>query len=63
MDTSTGAFTVSVVLPETLPELAVIIAGPAPTVVAKPAAFIVATLVAEEPHVTVDVTFCVLLLV
>lgn len=55
MDTSTGAMTVKVVLPDVPPKVAVIVVLPAPTEVASPcvpaALLIVATAVAEDDHV------------
>jgi hypothetical protein len=52
--------TVRVVEPETLPEVAVIVVWPGATEVAMPL-LIVATVSAEELHVTDDVMFCVVL--
>jgi hypothetical protein len=51
-------FTVSVVLPEILPEVAVISVEPALALPAKPAALTVATVGTEELHVAVEVKFC-----
>src|SRR6202035_2575853 len=42
-----------------LPELAWMVVVPGPTAVAKPAALIVATVTAEELHVAVLLSFCV----
>ena len=55
IETSDGAVTVSVAVPCTVPEAAVIVVGPGVRVVAPPVALIVATLVAEELHVAVAV--------
>ena len=56
METNTAGVTVTVVEPEILPDVAVIVAEPLPTAVAFPllpaALLIVATLVFEELHVT-----------
>lgn len=52
METSAGGLTVSVVDPLMLPEVAVIVVPPVPTVLASPAVEMVATLVAVELHVT-----------
>jgi hypothetical protein len=60
IDTNVAAVTVSVVLPETLPEVAWMVVDPAPTALARPAVLIVATVAAEELHVAVLVRFCVL---
>ena len=60
IDTSTGAVTVSVVEPVILPIVALMLEVPAVTPVAKPPAAIVATLGADELHVTKGVRFCVL---
>ena len=59
IDTSVAAVTVSVVLPEMLPEVARMVVDPVPRAVAKPAVLIVATVPAEELHVEVLVRFCV----
>src|SRR6202163_3847378 len=59
IDTSVAAVTVSVVLPVMLLEAAWIVVEPVVTAVAKPAAFIVATVTAEELHVAVLLRFCV----
>ena len=48
------------VLPEMLPALAVIVVWPVASEVARPPATTLATLAAEEVHVTDDVRFCVL---
>src|ERR1700694_2761626 len=55
IETRDGAVTVSVAVPCTVPEAAVIVVGPGVRVVAPPVALIVATLVAEELHVAVAV--------
>ena len=64
IDTNPARVTVSVVVPDTDPEVAVIVAVPVPTLVAKPwlpeVLLIVATEEAEEVHVTVVVRVCVL---
>ena len=52
IETSAGGVTVSVVEPLTPPEVAVMVVLPVATVLAKPAAVMVATLVADELHVT-----------
>jgi hypothetical protein len=57
METSTGAVTVSVVLPEIPPEVALIVAEPVATVEANPALLIVAMDVEEELHVGEVKTF------
>src|SRR6266536_3794645 len=54
-----AAVTVSVVLPETPPKVAVIVVVPAATDVARPALSIVAKAVFEEPQVTWVVRSCV----
>ena len=58
-ETSVAAVTVSVVLPETEPEIARMVVDPVLTAVAKPAVLIAATVPAEELHVAVLVRFCV----
>ena len=58
--TVTGAVTVSVVVAFTAPDTALIVVGPCPTLVASPAALIVATVSEDELHVAVDVRFAVL---
>jgi hypothetical protein len=60
MDCSAAAVTVSVVDPETIPEVAVIVEEPTPVAVAKPAAEIVATADEDEFHATEPVRFWVL---
>ncbi len=62
IDTKVAAVTVSAVEPLIEPEVAVIVVLPCATLVANPAALIVATLVVPELHVTVPVKFCVVLL-
>jgi hypothetical protein len=61
----TGAVTVREVVPETLPDVAVIVVVPEATPVASPlepvALLTVATLVLDELQVTVVVRFCVVL--
>ncbi len=63
MDDSVAAVTVSVVDPEIPPDPAVIVVEPAATGVAMPceppALLMLAMVVADEPHVTVVVRFCV----
>ena len=63
-DTSAAVVTVSVVDPATAPEVAVMVAVPSPTLLAKPcvgaALLIVATAAVSELHCTVPVMFCVL---
>ena len=61
METSGGGVTVRTVLPLILPTTAWIVVEPAARVAAAPVALIVATLVAEELHVAVDVMLAVLL--
>jgi len=65
MDTSVAAVTVSVVDPDLLPDVAVIVVEPAVTDVAKPlepaALLMVATPPADETQVTAVVRFCVVL--
>jgi hypothetical protein len=60
IEVSCGGVTVSVVLPEMLPEMAMMIVEPVPTLLAKPAVLMVATVVTEEFHVAEEVRFCVL---
>jgi hypothetical protein len=60
-DTSVADVTVSVVEPDTLPELAVIVVVPAAIDVAKPVLLMVAIPVFEEAQVTVDVISPILL--
>jgi len=57
---SGAACRVSVVLPDTLPCVALMVVLPAATPVAKPAALTVATALLEEPQLTRLVMFCVL---
>jgi hypothetical protein len=65
MDTSVAEVTVSVVEPEILPDVAVIVVDPAVADVAKPlepaALLMAATPEADEPQVTAVVRFCVVL--
>ena len=61
IDTSDGAVTVKLVEPVTEPESAWIVVVPVVTLVARPAALIVATVVADELHMTELVRFRVLL--
>ena len=56
-----GVPTVSVVLPEIAPNVALMVLVPAPAPVARPPAVIVATEVVADVHVTWAVKFCVLL--
>jgi len=58
---TTGAWTLSTVLPEMLPEEAEMVVVPAETLVANPVELIVARLVEEEVQVADPVRFCVLL--
>ena len=60
IDTSTGGATLSVVEPVIDPELALTVVLPCATVCANPVPLIVATLCADELHVTEPVRFCVL---
>jgi len=60
METKVGAVTVRSVDPLIVPDVAVIVAAPAATAVAKPAELIVATLAAEEVQVAEFVRFAVL---
>ena len=55
-----SAVTVSVVFPEILPEVALMVVEPAATAVASPEALIVAFAASEELHVTDAVMSCVL---
>jgi hypothetical protein len=63
MDTSVAGVTVRVVVPDTVPDEAVIVVAPVDADVAKPlepaALLIVATAVVEEYHATISVRFCV----
>ena len=52
--------TVSIVCPETAPEVAVMVTGPAACEMPNPVDETVATDDAEEPQTTVEVRFCVL---
>jgi hypothetical protein len=61
METSAAAVTVSTVLPLMLPTAALIVVVPVARVAAAPVELIVATLVADELHVAVDVRLAVLL--
>jgi hypothetical protein len=61
MDFKVAAVTVSVVLPETPPDVAEIVELPAATAVATPEALIVAVAGVPEAHVTDAVMFFVLL--
>ena len=60
METSTGAVTVSVVEPLTDPKVATIVVLPWETLLANPAALIMATLAEVELHTTEAVRFCML---
>jgi hypothetical protein len=60
IDCNVAAITVSVVLPLTAPDVALMDEVPVATVVANPVVLIVATLVVAEAHVAVPVRFCVL---
>lgn len=59
MEVNTAAVTVSVVEPLIVPDLAVIVADPCATPVAKPPLLIVAMVAAEELQVALLVKFCV----
>jgi hypothetical protein len=59
MEASTGAKTVSVVLPMMLPEVAEMVVVPTATVVARPLAAMVAAAVFVDAQVTEAVRFCV----
>lgn len=59
MEVRVGTFTVSTVVPVTLPNLALIVVVPPPTGVANPAAEIVATVVVCEAQITWLVKFFV----
>lgn len=59
MDTS-AAVTVKVVVALTEPDAAVIVLAPSAMLVARPVLETLATLVADDVHVTEDVRFCVL---
>ena len=61
METSGAGVTVRTVLPLMLPTAAWIVVEPVARVAAAPVELIVATLVAEELHVAVDVMLAVLL--
>ncbi len=58
MDTRVAAVTVSVVVPLTLPDVALMVEVPVATAVASPPAVMVATLVVAELHVAVLVRSC-----
>jgi hypothetical protein len=58
MDCSVAVVTVNVVVPEMLPDVALMTDVPAATLLATPAAEIVATEVVAEAQVTVDVMLC-----
>lgn len=60
IETKAAAVTVSVALPEMLPEVALIVVEPAATELASPALLTVATVVEEELQVADEVRFCVL---
>ena len=60
IDINAAGFTVIAVDPEIIPEAAVIVAVPAPALVARPPAAMVATAVWEDVHVAVLVRSCVL---
>jgi hypothetical protein len=62
IETNPAAVTDRFVLPDIAPDVAWIDVNPMPVEAARPAVLIVATAVDEEPHLTVDVKFCVLLL-
>jgi hypothetical protein len=59
IDTSVAAVTVSVVLPEIAPLVALMVVPPAFSADAKPVALIVAVVVLDDAHVTLAVMFCV----
>src|SRR5438874_5124322 len=63
METSVAELTVSEAVPLTEPDAAVIVAAPLPTLVTTPCVPVLlltlATVVADELHCTVPVTFCV----
>ena len=61
IDCSVAGFTVRLVDPLTLPDVAVILLLPTATAVASPELLMVATLVVADAHVTELVRFCVLL--
>ncbi len=58
MDTRAAAVTVSVVVPFTLPDVALMVEVPVATAVARPPAVMVATLLVAELHVAVLVRSC-----
>lgn len=60
IDTSVAAVTVSIVVPLTAPEVAVMLAVPIPTLSASPLLLIVAVDSVSDDHVAVLVKFCVL---
>jgi hypothetical protein len=59
MDTSVAAVTISVVLPEIAPLVALMVVLPAFSADARPAALIVAVVVVDDAQVTLAVRFCV----
>jgi hypothetical protein len=59
IEVNTAAVTVSVVEPLTVPDLAVMVADPCATPVAKPPLLMVAIAVVEEVQVALPVRFCV----
>ncbi len=61
IDCSVAAVTVSVAVPERLPQVAVMTDDPTATLVARPPAEIVATEVVPEDHATKAVMSCVVL--
>ena len=61
IDTNTAAVTFNVVDPTMLPLVALIVEVPTFSVVARPPALIVATVVVPEAHTTLPVRFCVVL--
>jgi hypothetical protein len=61
IETTAGAATIRFVEPVTDPKAAWTLVTPCPTLVAKPAALMVATPEALEDHVTDEVRFCVVL--
>ncbi len=61
MEATVAGVAVSVVLPEMVPDVAVIFAVPGMRVLARPAVLIVATVVVSDDQVTELVMFCVLL--
>lgn len=60
IETSEAAVTVSTVEPEIVPEVALMVAVPIPTLVANPVVLIVAVVMVLDTQVALAVRFCVL---